>query len=103
MKKLCKDWNDYRIDRDTCANTNTNCRFVHEYATCIDALGAEHGGKGDAENGICSKVRGAGRRNQEARVHAKKRVHADSCGLEEWKNREIIAGLRKAHREGRYA
>ena len=82
--------------------TNVGCNHIHEYATCIGDLSAENGGMSPNSNakgrwckaGMCPKW---------ARSHKRKRVHAKKCAPEEWKMREVVAGLREMHREGRYS
>ena len=80
------------------------CRHVHEYATCTDDLSVENGGikgrQGGGSGGRCEMTRKHG---QNWKWHVKKRAHKGQCGREEWRVREAIAGLRDAHREGRYS
>jgi hypothetical protein len=105
---------------------NRRCKGIHELATCLDDVGEEsrstqssnslvssNSASGAATGGEMSgeKSEGKGEDAQSptkskcrkgSKRHYRKRAHQKSCDPEDWKNREIVAGLREAHREGRY-
>ena len=74
---------------------NKSCKDVHQYATCIDDMSVENGGIG----GMDDKCDGCPNRENS---HNRKRVHLKICRAEEWKMREVVAGLRGVHQMGRY-
>jgi hypothetical protein len=112
MKKLCREFND---DRDHASNANhqsqtpdpekqgfcpnRKCPNVHEFATCVDDLQYL---KSEWNEGVGGKKWWCQRKGKGWKWHAKKRVHKLVAGKEEWRVREAIAGLREAHKEGRY-
>ena len=74
------------------------CNNVHEFATCIDDLWYLF----TTEERASKWPRGCQRKGKNWKWHAKKRLHMEKSGQEEWRLREAIAGLRDAHRMGRY-
>ena len=79
--------------------SNERCNKVHELATCVSDLSAENRGfMGSGRHG-----KDAGKCTNTNKWHVRRRRHAKHCGEDEWRNREIIAGLRGAHEQGRYA
>jgi hypothetical protein len=87
MKKLCLAHNDE--GGNGCHNPG--CGDVHELRTCLEEL----------DGLVCSWYK-AKKDQRRIEAHFKKRVHKDHCKREEWKDREVIAGLRDAHKEGLY-
>jgi hypothetical protein len=129
MKRLCKEYNDERNNPENANYQNLNhaprldkkvgmdidqgkniggsverdefcpnrrCRGVHEYATCVEDLSGQN-------RGIRGKHGGASRCGKYSKWHVRKRAHRRGCSKEEWQIREVVAGLREAHREGRYS
>ncbi|KAH6678230.1 hypothetical protein B0J14DRAFT_650448 [Halenospora varia] len=108
MLKLCPGYNDETTLKVTC---NKPCPLIHEYRTCEEEL--------DSLLGYC--YRAYSRKEIEKRymetprpkspikkgeakykeMHNKKRIHKTGCDRDEWKAREVIAGLRDLHAEGR--
>ncbi|KAH8662986.1 hypothetical protein BGZ60DRAFT_412444 [Tricladium varicosporioides] len=108
MLKLCPAYNDETTLKATC---NKPCSLIHEYRTCEEEL--------DSIEGFCSRAYSRDEiekrlldipkqklpfKKGEARykeMHNKKRIHKKGCDRDEWKAREVIAGLRDLHTEGR--
>jgi hypothetical protein len=71
------------------------CKKTHEYRTCIEEID----GFGCRWFSVLS--RGKGERDKK-KSHLDRRAHKAHCGKEEWRAREVLAGLRKEHREGHW-
>ena len=87
MRRACAAHND----EDGRGCHNPKCGDVHELMTCLE----------EVDGLACSwlKVKKDQMRRE---AHFAKRVHKNDCSREEWKDREVIAGLRDAHNEGQY-
>jgi hypothetical protein len=78
--------------------SNRKCNHVHEFATCMDDLWYIS----TTERGRARWPRGCQRKGKNWKWHVRKRMHMERSDREEWRVRELIAGLRDAHKGGRY-
>ncbi|RDL42179.1 uncharacterized protein BP5553_02158 [Venustampulla echinocandica] len=100
LVKLCPAYND-EMTNTGC--TDDECQLAHKYRTCEAEL--------DGARSVCTFFEAyRGGRNGPAVVkselkkrldHVRKRVHQGNCDADEWKSREVLAGLRDVHLEGR--
>lgn len=99
LAKLCPAYND---ETSSAGCTAGDCQLVHKYHTCEKHL--------DGAKSRCAffEAYRAGNKGpvvknelKERLDHVRKRAHKGDCDAEEWEAREILAGLRDAHLEGR--
>jgi len=99
LAQICDSYNDEASPAGCARNLSGKpCRYVHEYRTCdfeVDRNFRCHvatPSQYDRER-VTKEYR---------MVHVRKRVHKSQCDVEEWKAREMVAGLRDLHLQGRY-
>lgn len=101
MRKLCPKFN-HSSGKNVCKNKN-GCRHIHERPTCLgeaEGTGCAYAGGPEVGNG-----KGKGKMSdwESARKeHYKTLVHHNRCGVEEWRLRMMMAGLREAHVKGMF-
>jgi hypothetical protein len=100
LARICDSYNDEYGPGCAKMSSGKICNFVHEYRTC----------EFEVDKSNCQRCHIANPKQIEKdqfsqdyrKAHRKKRVHKSQCDLKEWKAREVVAGLRDLHLEGRY-
>ncbi|KUJ07542.1 uncharacterized protein LY89DRAFT_356916 [Mollisia scopiformis] len=88
LQHVCEAYND---EKGGGCKDGRLCRFVHEYRSCYEEI-----------DGFGCRFMGVTKDSKARQRHLERRAHQQYVSGEEWRSRVIIAGLRGAHREGKY-
>lgn len=99
LVEICNSYNDEFGPGCMRSMNGEICPYLHEFRTCAEDVG-------NLDKKIrnhCSIAKmGKKEWTAESRAHMKTRVHKGHCSNEEWKHREVVAGLIDVHLDGRY-